>query len=303
MVDHARAPALLDAAARGGDAAARLAGDDQDAHAALATAERPSARRAPRRDAARRSACSRRRWRRASRISDRRIGLDMPPPGCSARRSGEPASKADQKPRKGPNENGKKTRSPGPTRGGAVDGFPALEHPLPALAGVDPAQRLAGRGRRLAVARVVGERLAERRAPGRVRRLVGHEFALGGEGQGFEVPRKPQRLDPPAGALELARVEGIAPLELAEKGLEPLALQRAERLALERLLRGRLAATLTGAPSPARPPRPAPPPGARGSRAESARRASARPASAWRKRSSSGPSRSGCRRASAGTGS
>ena len=39
VVDHAGAPGLLDARARRGDAAARLAGDDQHAHAALAQAD------------------------------------------------------------------------------------------------------------------------------------------------------------------------------------------------------------------------------------------------------------------------
>ena len=48
-------------------------------------------------------------------MSPRRTGLDMPPPGTQWAPICEPASKATQKPRKGPKEKGKKMRSPGPT--------------------------------------------------------------------------------------------------------------------------------------------------------------------------------------------
>ena len=41
--------------------------------------------------------------------------LDMPPPGTHCAPMRDPASNASQKPRNGPNENGKKMRSPGPT--------------------------------------------------------------------------------------------------------------------------------------------------------------------------------------------
>lgn len=44
-----------------------------------------------------------------------RVREPSPPPGTHKAPSREPASNAVQKPRKGPNENGKNTRSPAPT--------------------------------------------------------------------------------------------------------------------------------------------------------------------------------------------
>ena len=140
------------------------------------------------------------------------------------RPSGTPASKPAQNPRNGPNENGKKTRSPGADARGAVDRLPAVEHPLPALVGVDPAERPAGRRRRLAVARVALERLGERRAPRRVRRLVGDELGLGRERQPREIVGQPQRADVDAGRVELARVERVAAVDRRQQPREPLAL-------------------------------------------------------------------------------
>ena len=143
--------------------------------------------------AARRSACSRSTVAPTASIIASRSWLDMPPPGTQCRPIWQPASKPAQKPRNGPNENGKNTRSPGPTRAAAVDRLPALEHPLPALVGVDPPQRPAGRGRRLAVAGVAFDRLGQRGAPGRVRVLVGDELRLRRERQPRQIARKLQR--------------------------------------------------------------------------------------------------------------
>ena len=172
VIDDARAPALLDALARRRNAAAGLARDDEHADAAVARAVgrsgMPSCRR-PRPAAARRSACSTRPWRRRRRSSPAAAGWTCRRRARSARRSGSRHRTPAQNPRNGPNENGKKTRSPGPTRAAAIHRLPAVEHPLPALVRVDPAQRAAGRRRRLAIPRVALDRLGEGRAPRRVR--------------------------------------------------------------------------------------------------------------------------------------
>ena len=125
--------------------------------------------------------------RRPPRSSPAACWLDMPPPGTQCRPIWQPASKPAQKPRNGPNENGKNTRSPAPTRARAIDRLPAVEHPLPALVGVDPAQRPAGRRRGLAVARVALERLGQRRAPRRIRRLIGDQLRLRRQRQRREI--------------------------------------------------------------------------------------------------------------------
>ena len=63
------------------------------------------------------------------------------------------------------------------------------------------------------------------------------ELGLGGERQAAQVAREAQLAGAHARGLELARVEGVLPEKLADEPAEPLALERGERLALERLFR------------------------------------------------------------------
>ena len=117
MIDHASAPAALDPLPRRRDAAARLARDDR-AHAPCfrpAAAADARARRSPR-DAARRSACSTRPSRRPTRSAPAGSDSTCRRRECSAAPSGDRPRTPAQNPRNGPNENGKNTRSPAPTR-------------------------------------------------------------------------------------------------------------------------------------------------------------------------------------------
>ena len=145
----------------------------------LSPADAPAlhARRSPP-AAAHRSACSTRQSRRPTRSS---------PAGCcsTCRRPGRSAGRAGTRPRSRPRTRGtdrtktERTRDrPASTRAPRIDRLPAVEHPLPALVRVDPAQWPAGRRRRLAVARVVLERFGQRGAPGRIRRLIRDQLRL-----------------------------------------------------------------------------------------------------------------------------
>ena len=302
MVDHARAPGLLDALARRRDAAARLARHDQHAHRALAQRDALGRRdlgevqRVGRRaaDDGRADAREQRQPQRARHAAarhaeraDLRAGVEGRP---EAEEGPERERKEDAVARAHARRRG---RPPSSTRAATASSRWCRSS---AAAG-----RWSTRSGSSACSASSGSR--ERRAPGRVRGLVGDELGLGRERQPLEVAREAQRSRAHARRLELARVEGVAPWSRSRSAGEPLALQRAERVALERLLRrqarrdahGRSAA-LRGR----RSHRPAPPRSARGSRAGSARRAHRLVGrAAWRRRSSRGRSRSWCRRASA----
>ena len=148
---------------------------------------------------------------RTASIRARRWWLVMPPPGTQCAPIWQPASNAVQKPRNGPNENANSTRSPGWTRRRREHRLPAVERPLPAGVGVEPAQRTPGRRRGLVIARVGLDRLGVRAAPGRVRVLVGDQLRLRRERQAARRRRRRRRgagVDARAG--ELARVERVA---------------------------------------------------------------------------------------------
>ena len=106
--------------------------------------------------------------------------------------------------------------------------FPAVERPLPAGVGVEPAQRTPGRRGRLVIARVGADRLGVRAAPGRVRVLVGDQLRLGRAGQGgHAVSRHRRRVD--AGSRQLLRVERVAAGDARDQRLQALRLAGGER--------------------------------------------------------------------------
>ena len=163
--------------------------------------------------------CSTPRWRRSSRSSPAALHLHATPGTLSA-----PiwwaASNASQKPRNGPNEKGKKMRSPGPTRAAWYTVFQqSTSH---CQLSVVSSQR-SGNPEVEDVWQyrcVAFEGLAQRRAPGRIRCLVGHEFALSGQWQLREILRKPQRCDRNSRLIELARVKRIPAVGLGEQSFE-----------------------------------------------------------------------------------
>ena len=230
VVDDARSPAALDAAARGRNAAARLARDDDGAHGRAGQGVLAAAR------LARHVEQPQRIGRRAAdhggfqrfdlgqplgaRHPARRYGVR-----ADLRRGVERRPEAQERP--------ERERKEDPVAavdaGAAVDRLPAVEHPLPAFRSVDPAQRLAGRGRGLVVARVTLDRLGQHRAPGRRLRLIGHQLRLGREGQRGQVPRQDERRRVDAGSFELARVEPVPAVDVAQQAREALPLVRGER--------------------------------------------------------------------------
>jgi hypothetical protein len=105
--------------------------------------------------------------------------------------------------------------------------LPAVEGPLPAGVGVEPAQRTSGRRRRLVVARVGLDRLGVCAAPGRVGVLVGDQLRLRRARQGgHAVARHRRGVD--ACGRQLARVERVAAAEARDQGLQALRLVRGQ---------------------------------------------------------------------------
>ena len=111
-----------------------------------------------------------------------------------------------------------------PHAGHAINGRPVVEHPGPAFRRVEPAQRSAGRAGSLAQAAVALDRVGERRAVGRMLRLVGQQLRLGGERQPGEVGRRDHAGWIDAGRRELAGVEAVGRQGLAEQSGQALAL-------------------------------------------------------------------------------
>ena len=75
--------------------------------------------------------------------------------------------------------------------GGAVDLGPVPEHPVPALRSVEPTKGPARAAARAMAARVAADREGEVRSVGRIRRLIGDEIGLRGEGE--TLRKRPQR--------------------------------------------------------------------------------------------------------------
>ena len=115
VVDDAGSPGRFDPLARGRDAAARLAGDDDLVDWQCGQVDVDSRRRL-RRVAARRSACTANVVTLAWRINSMRARLPSPPPGITSEPRAVSASNALQNPMNGPNENASSTRSLGVTR-------------------------------------------------------------------------------------------------------------------------------------------------------------------------------------------
>ena len=164
----------------------------------------------------------------------------MPPPGMQCRPIWQPASKPAQKPRNGPNENGKNTRSPGCDARAAIHRLPAIQHPLPALVRVDPAQRPTGRRRGLAVSRVALERLGQRGAPWRIRFLIGDELRLGRSSAAASDrsgSRKARDVD--TGCVELPSVERVSTVNPCSSSRQAPALSHGQRITIEPLGRMR----------------------------------------------------------------
>ena len=252
MVDHPRAPALLDALPRRGDAAARLARDNHHAHAAVGQRTRapfvtPSAAATPPLPpppppaAAHTSACSTRPSASPNRSSPAATDSTCRRPARSARRSDSRPRTRSRSRETDRTRTGRRCDRRRHARG-AEHGFPAVEHPLPALVGIDPLERTAGRRRGVTVARVPLDRLGQRRAPRRVRFLIRDQLRLRRQRQPREVFGPAQRREPrqrDARAIELARVERISAVDVDQELTEPLRLPRAQRVAIGRFKRRR----------------------------------------------------------------
>ena len=231
MVDDPRPPAALDPLPGRRDAAAGLAGDDDDANR---TAGRPvapsrSARHVQQSQRVGRGAAHHRRGQgldRGQSLPARHAagGNRMRP---DLRRRVESCPEAEERPER----EGEEHAVAGRDARRAVHRLPALEHPLPGRRRIDPAQGLAGCRRRLVVARVVLQRFGQRRSPGWRRGLVGHQLGFRGERQRGQVPGECELADIDAGAGELAVVEGIPAPQSTEKSREPFRLQRLEHRA------------------------------------------------------------------------
>ena len=128
------------------------------------------------------------------------------------------ASKAVQKPRKGPKENAKNNRSRAEIAGRPEDSVPVVEHPLPAFRRIQPVHWLAGGGAGPAEPGVAIQAIGQIGAVGRVTALVLDQLRLLGKGhggpegiQGWNLCRQP-RLP------ELGAIEAIGPRKLPQQG-------------------------------------------------------------------------------------
>ena len=108
-------------------------------------------------------------------------------PGMARAPRARAPSKPAQKPTKSPNENGKKTRSPGPSPAPAQHEAPAARPPVPGLLRVEPAERRAAGARGLVHAHVALERVRQVGAERRMRGLVLDQLALRVSGSRAEV--------------------------------------------------------------------------------------------------------------------
>src|SRR5439155_5200763 len=116
--------------------------------------------------------------------------------------------------------------------------LPTIEHPLPALGGIEPSQWMAGCGRGLRVPRVALDRLAQRRAPWGMRLLIGHELAFGRDREPGEVLGPTERPARHARVVQLFPVERIAIASRREQPFETTALAHDDRGAIVTLLHG-----------------------------------------------------------------
>jgi hypothetical protein len=215
VVEDAGAPGLLDAGARGRDTAARLAGNDEGAHRAPGQVEPLLAGQ----------------FRQAQGVgggTQHHRGLVVQQEaqaGGAAHAAGgqaqaaEPARPVEGRPEAQERPEGEGEAQPvgGRHPGQAENLPPAAEHPVPALGGVQPAQRPAGGAGRLAQSGVALDRVGEDRAVGRVAFLVFEQLGLGGEGQAGQVGGGADVLGGGAGVPELAGVEAVAGQDLRQE--------------------------------------------------------------------------------------
>src|SRR5205814_1204745 len=95
--------------------------------------------------------------------------------------------------------------------GRLVDDVPISEHPLPALGRVEDGKRRRGGAAGLAEAGVVLQRLAEIRAVGWMRGLIGDQVRLGGERHAGREFREPREILTQPRSSEPGAIEGILP--------------------------------------------------------------------------------------------
>ena len=200
----------------------------------------------------------------------------MPPPGMQCSPIWQPGLEAGPEAEERAEREREEHAIAGADARAAIDGLPAVEHPLPALVGVDPAQRPSGRGRGLAVARVALDRLGERRAPRADSRPDRRSAPPSSSAAAFEVARKLQAFERQSRRHRACACRTrCARRSRRRSSRQPPSLHRRQRVPIESF--GRSSSTTTRLPRPRI---------WRRSPAESARPSSTCPAAARRRRSS-----------------